>query len=173
MPRVLLIDPDRSLQQSLASAPALAGVELESARGEADALGRLRRRGYAAVVSNPATSLSQDLPLVDEVRHARPGVRVLLLAPEATPEEILAALRSRVFACFEAPWDVRELADMLRRAVDADEWRDGIEVISARREWIALRVACGLLTAERLVHYLSQLNTDIPETEREQLLGGF
>lgn len=173
MPRVLLIDPDRTLQRMLAVAPGLDDVELEAATGEADALSRLRRRAYAVVVSNPSTTVTHDLALVHEIRHARPGVRVILLAPQTTPEEVIAALRQRVFACFSGSQEIAGLADMVRKAVDAEEWRDGIEVVSAQRDWVSLRVACRLLTAERLVHYLGELRSDLPAEEREELLTGF
>ena len=173
MPRALLIDAEKPFVEALARSPVLAGVALDVAAGEADAIRRLRHRAYPLVVSSPRTSLCHDLALLEEIRCARPAVRVILLAPQATPEEIIAALRKRVFASFSVPFDVGDLADMMRRAIDAEDWRDGIEIVSAQRDWVSLRVECRLLNAERLVRFLSELRADVPDAEREHLILGF
>ena len=173
MPRVLLIDAEPSLLEALARSPALAGVELTPAAGEADALRRLRRNAFRVVVTSARTPVTHDLALLDEIRCARPGVKAILLAPQATPDEVITALRRRVFACFTVPFDIADLAEMARRALDDEEWKDGIEVVSAQRDWVSLRVACRLVTAERLVHFLSELRSDVPDAQRHDLILGF
>ncbi len=62
---------------------------------------------------------------------------------------------------------------MTRQAIDALDWRDGIEVVSARANWLSVRVTSRLLTAERLVAFLNELPTDLPEDERDRLLLAF
>jgi anti-sigma regulatory factor (Ser/Thr protein kinase) len=100
-------------------------------------------------------------------------VRPIVLTPEAAPEEVIAALRSRVFAFFSAPFDLPEVVDMAKRAARATEWHEGIEVVSAKPDWISLRVNCGLLTVERLVRFLSELGGDIPESDRDEVMLAF
>jgi anti-sigma regulatory factor (Ser/Thr protein kinase) len=78
-----------------------------------------------------------------------------------------------VFAFFSAPWDLPELSDMVTRAVAATDWHEGIEVVSARPDWISLRVNCGLLTVERLVRFLSELGKDLPEADRDEVMLAF
>ncbi len=172
MPRALLIDAEPALRDALRASPMLAGIELESAGGEADALRRLRRRAYDVVVSSPHTTLEHDLPLAEEIRCARPGVKAILLAPRAEPEEVIAALRRQVFACFTVPFEVLELAEMIRRAVEAEDWRDGIEVVSAQPSWVSVRVSCRLLTAERLLRFLSELQGEVADVDKVELLAG-
>jgi anti-sigma regulatory factor (Ser/Thr protein kinase) len=58
-------------------------------------------------------------------------------------------------------------------ALEAPDWRHSIEVLSARRDWISLRVACHQLTADRLVHFMGEMRRDIPEGERDELLIAF
>jgi len=57
--------------------------------------------------------------------------------------------------------------------VAAREWHDGIEVVSAKPNWISVRVNCGLLTVERLVRFLSELGKDIPEPGRDEVMAAF
>ena len=108
-----------------------------------------------------------------EIARVRPAARTILLAPTTTPEELIAALRARVFACFAAPFELAEVAHMTRRAIEESDWRNGIQVVSARRGWISVRMDCRLLNADRLVSFLNELPSDQPEEERDQLLLAF
>ena len=69
-----------------------------------------------------------------------PACRIVLLAPHTTPEQVIVALRKRVFACFSSPFDASEIADMLARAARGGHWKDGIEVLSATP---GLDLTCG------------------------------
>jgi anti-sigma regulatory factor (Ser/Thr protein kinase)/DNA-binding NarL/FixJ family response regulator len=173
MARILMIAPDDGLLAALRSSPLLEGHSIDVAPGESAALRRLRREAFDVLVSSPETSLDEDTAILDEVRLARPGVRLVLLTPHATPELVIDALRRRVFACFSAPFEAPEIADMLARAAEADQWKDGIEVVSATPDWIALRVNCRLLSAERLVNFLTELRSDVPETPRDDFMVAF
>jgi anti-sigma regulatory factor (Ser/Thr protein kinase) len=146
---------------------------IEIADGDADALHRLRRLAFDVVVTSPKSTVNEDLALVDEMEAIRPGVKTIVLAPEATEEDVIAALRARVFACFSTPFNVDEVASMIERALQADEWRGCIEVLSAHPDWIALRVNCQLLTADRLVRFMTELRSDLPDPDRFTLLTAF
>ena len=98
MPQALLIDADPELIAGLRKSAILNECTLEKAAGDADALNRLRRRSFDAVITSPVTSVDEDLALVDEMRRIRPGVKTIILAHHATPEEVIAAVRARVFA---------------------------------------------------------------------------
>ena len=173
MDRILLIAVDDTLRESLSRSPALAGCVFEKAAGNADALRRLRRRPCGVAITSSATSVEEDLALVEEMRRVRHSLRTIVLTPHATPEDVIAALKADVFACFGAPFDVEEIAGMARLALERTDWKNGIELRSSHRDWISLRVACQLLTAERLVAFLGELPTDIAEDERESLMLAF
>ena len=173
MARILMIAPDEILLAALRASPLLEGHAIEVARGETDALRQLRRRAFDVLVTAPDTLLDEDTAILDEIRVARPGVRIILLAPTATPEQVIVALRKRVFACFSSPFDASEIADMVARAVEAEQWKDGIQVVSATPDWISVLVNCGLLSAERLVNFLTELRSDVPESPRDDFMFAF
>jgi anti-sigma regulatory factor (Ser/Thr protein kinase) len=168
-----MIEAEAGLAQALRGHATLEDVLFEAASGEADALRRLRRRAYDLVLTSPHTSVSTDLALLEEMRGVRPGVKVIVLAPEATPADVIAALRAQVFACFAAPLDPSEVVSMTRRALDSTSWRDGIEVLSAQPDWLSLRVNCSLLSADRIVAFLRELRPEVPEEPRDEALIGF
>jgi len=173
MPRVLLIGNHEEFRRGLEASGALAGCDVVSASGNVDAVRCVRDRAIDVVITDPDTPVADDLPLVDELRASRPGLKAIVLAPAAVPAELIAAVRSQVFACFVAPFEVAHVADMTRRALDAVDWRDGITLESGLPNWISLTVNCRHLTAERLIHFMSEYRRDLPGEDRENLIMAF
>jgi ActR/RegA family two-component response regulator len=171
--RVLLIGKDPQLGQSLENGLAARNCEFDYAAGSADALRRLRQACYSVVITDPKTSVEEDLSLLTEMRAIRPGVRVIVLAPSSTPEDVIAALRARVFLCKTPPFDPRDIADYAVEAAKTADSLVGIEVLSAHPEWISLRINSQALTAERLVEFLKEIQTRLPATPRDELMMAF
>jgi anti-sigma regulatory factor (Ser/Thr protein kinase)/DNA-binding NarL/FixJ family response regulator len=167
-----MVAPEEDLLQALRASPLLQGHAIDTAAGSFDALRRVHQRAYDVLLSAPSTSVEDDLAHLRLVRAARPGIRVVLLAARTTPADIIAALRSHVFAVFSAPFDASEIADMVSRALEP-EAKEGIEVVSARPDWISVRVNCRLVNAERLVNFLTELRSDVPEAPRDDLMFAF
>jgi len=174
MGRILMVAPDDGLLAALRRSPLLAEHAIDVASAALLALRALRTRSWDVVITSPATSLEEDLEFLEQARVARPGVKVIALAPASSPEDVIRALRARLFACFTPPLDPSEVADMVARAAtESDGWKDGIVVTSATRDWVTLRVNCRLLTAERLVTFFDELAGDLPEPDRDGLLLAF
>jgi anti-sigma regulatory factor (Ser/Thr protein kinase) len=147
--------------------------ETHEAHNEADALRRLRVRAFDVIVTHPLAPADRDLWLVREARELQPGIRPIVIAPELTPDDIIAALRSDVFACFTMPVPATDLRYAIATALDAEDWTNGIKVLSALPDWIALRVACKRVTAERLTRFITELTADVSEDGRFQLVTAF
>jgi DNA-binding NarL/FixJ family response regulator len=172
MQKVLIID-DNPTAPHLIHDLQLPDCEIEVVDGNASALHQLRSSAFEIVLTSPKSTIKEDLSLISEIEEIRPGVRVIVLAPEATPDDVIAALRARVFACFSSPFDKAEVAAMTKRAFQAGDWRRCIEVRSAQPNWIALRVTPQILTAERLVRFTTELNSALPDPDRTALLTAF
>jgi DNA-binding NarL/FixJ family response regulator/anti-sigma regulatory factor (Ser/Thr protein kinase) len=171
--RVLLIGREPQLSTALEKALDARSCMFRYAAGSADSLRQLRQAPYDVVITDPATSIHEDLALLSELRAIRPGVRVIVLAEESTPEDIIAALRARVFIVKSAPFDAEEIAEYALHAGSEPDSPLGIEVLSAHRDWVSVRVNCQKLTAERLVEFLTELQTRLSEGPREQLMMAF
>jgi DNA-binding response OmpR family regulator len=173
MGRLLVIRGDAALIEALRPQLAAGGHECDVCEGNIEALRRLRSRAIDVIVTDPATPITEDLELVDALREARPCTRVILLAPNATQEDVISALRAQVFACFTPPFDCAEIAAMALAAVNDETGRHGIEVVSGLPNWMTLRVSCHLLTAERLVLFMTEYQQALPECDRDLLMTAF
>lgn len=173
--RILFIRTDPALAAEVVRQACLPDCVFEIAGGSADAVQRLRRRSYDAVVTDPERTIDEDMALLAELRRARPGVPVILLAPAARPAEVIEALQARVFACFTAPFETPRIAEMLRQSIEAadESWRTAIEITSADEDWIALRLTARRVTGERLIQFLSEMRADLPDPERDSLMAAF
>ena len=173
MSRVLVIDSDAQVSREIGKELSAAGFPMEYSAGHADALQRLRVRSFGVVITNPGSSVEEDLALLEEMRTIRPGVKCIMLARHSTPDEVIAALRARVFACFTPPFDPGEVAHLARHAASDSQWRDDIQVLSARPGWVSVRVNCRLLTAERLITFAKELSAQLPEDARQEIMQAF
>jgi anti-sigma regulatory factor (Ser/Thr protein kinase) len=100
-------------------------------------------------------------------------VKIIVLAPAATHGDLMAALRAHVFACFTPPFEPGDIVDMLWSALNAADWQDGLELVSGLPHWFTLRVSCHLLTAERLVRFMTEHLSSLPAEERDLLIAAF
>jgi anti-sigma regulatory factor (Ser/Thr protein kinase) len=148
-------------------------VQIDESFGEADASRRLRTQAYDVIITSPVTPAARDLAMVIEAREQQPGIRTIVIAPELTAADLITALRNEVFSCFAMPVAPDELRDAVVQALDADHWKNGIEVISALPNWITLRVACRRMTADRMTRYVSELAAGVPSLERNDLTTAF
>jgi len=170
MSRVLVVGSDAEVSQRIGDTLCAGGFPMEYAAGHADALLRLRVRSFGVVITSPDSTVEEDLALLEEMRVIRPGVKSIVLARRSTPEEVIAALRARVFACFTPPFDADEIANIARSAASDSQWRDDIQVLSAKPGWVSVRVNCRLVTAERLMTFAKELSAQLAQDTREELL---
>ena len=171
--RILLIGDSGRFMRTLAASTCLPDLSFERTAGAADTLRRVRQLPCDLVVTDRTTPIAEDLALVEELRLLRPGVPVIVVAPDATPQDVIEAMRARVLACFVEPVDEHDLAAMVRRALDEDDWQRGIEVVSARPGWISVRANCRLLSAERLLSFFATAGSSLPAEWREDALLAF
>jgi anti-sigma regulatory factor (Ser/Thr protein kinase)/ActR/RegA family two-component response regulator len=149
------------------------GVDLHFCHGTADALRQLGTLSYDVLVATQGDSPDEDLARLGAFREARPGLRVILLSAERRQDAVIDAIRHDVFAYFSAPFDRDEVRSMIRRALEADERCNAITLLSASRQWLAVRVSSRLLTAERLVQFMKELRTDLDDPDRDDLMLAF
>ena len=172
MSRVLVIGSADQVSREIGDALTAAAVPMEYSAGNADALQRLRARSFGVVITRPDSVIDEDLALLEEMRAVRPGVKCIVLAHQSTPAEVIAALRARVFACFTPPFDPEDIAQLACRAASDSQWRDDIQVISAKPGWVSVRVNCRLINAERLLTFAKEFTAQLPENMRQETMQG-
>jgi CheY-like chemotaxis protein len=161
-----MVGPSESLFDELRGHAGVREHDVQSCAGLVDALRHLRQQSWDVLLTDPDTTIGDSLAVAAEVSLLHPSLRIIALWPAATNQEIIAAMRANVFACFTEPFDRGEIADMIRAALRAQEWRNGIEVVSGLPHWLTLRVDCHLITADRLIRFMFELQqATLPDDE--------
>lgn len=147
--------------------------EIETVHSSAELLPKLKEKTFDLILTGAESGVDVDLALLRDIRAVNPQVRVVVFTPPGTPDQIIAAMREHVYAVFSRPYDPLEVRDLICRTFDGPAWNDGIQVLSARPDWIALRVACRLETAERVIQFMHELRTGLPEEVKTPIAMAF
>jgi anti-sigma regulatory factor (Ser/Thr protein kinase)/ActR/RegA family two-component response regulator len=136
------------------------------------ALAVSRARAFDLILTSDKTSGREDIELLRQIRRVRSHTRLIILAGESTPGDVITSMRERAFSYFSKPFSLDMLAEMIYIATEGPCWDDGIEVLSGTPELIRVLARCDVKTADRLVHFLNEI-ADLPDPERNQVATAF
>src|SRR6516165_3193330 len=83
MSRVLVICSEAPVSREIGEALSAADFPMEYSAGDADTLQRLRVRSFGVVITNPDSSVEEDLALLEEMRTIRPEIIAKFLHADA------------------------------------------------------------------------------------------
>ena len=138
---------------------------LQHASDNAAALAMATRKNLDLILTSEKTSGKEDVDLLRKLRCIRPHTRLIILAQETTPADIITSMREHAFSYFSKPFSLEALAVMIRRAIEEPCWDDGIDVLSATPEWIRILARCDLKTADRVLQFFDEI-AELPNPER-------
>ncbi len=158
---LLLVDADDGVHDALTRALKREDLRIESFSNAGEALARLRAAECDVMVAGPGRNGSGGLELLRRARTLRPNLKVIVTG-EADAARVAEAIRRRAYSYFHIPAAGGALADMVRRALGSESWKNDIGVISARPEWVTLSVRCRMEAAERTTQFLRELFASAP-----------
>lgn len=165
--QILLSGKDNTIQQLLVTV--VSPTSIQTVQTNRECLERLQTEPYDLVITDFHTTAAEDVELLKEIRHIRPETKVIAMADESTPEDVIQLIKEHAFSFFSHAFEPERLLGMVADALEIPGWKDDIEILSARPEWIALRLHCRKITTERLLQFMRELEMDLPEDEREQI----
>jgi anti-sigma regulatory factor (Ser/Thr protein kinase)/ActR/RegA family two-component response regulator len=168
----LVVDADPQIQTLLVRVLEPGSWAVLSVPDNLAALAAARSRAFDLIVTSDKTSGREDIELLRQIRRVRPHTRLIILAGEGTPSDVIASMRERAFSYFSKPFSLDTLAEMIRLATEGPSWDDGIEVVSGTPEFIRILARCDVKTADRLVHFLNEI-AELPDPEKNQVATAF
>jgi len=161
----LLVGEDSEVERQLRGILEAGLWSIRSAATNKAALAMAQNKNFDLIVTGEKTSGREDIELLRKLRRIRPHTRLIILADESTPADVIASMREHVFSYFSKPFSPGSLAVMVKLAIEDPCWDDGIEVISATPEWIRLTARCDLETADRVLQFLEEI-AELPDPEK-------
>jgi CheY-like chemotaxis protein len=169
VPRILVVDDDRTTRELIRMQLRSAGHAVETAADGAAALARIGRKKFDLVLLDVWMPGMDGLEMLARLRDEPSRPKVVVMTADDTSETVLRAIRGRACRYVTKPMEPRELTDLVREVIAAPRDVRPIEVVSARPEWVELLVPCDREAAERIQQFLAHLETDLPEDVRSQV----
>lgn len=166
---VLIVDDDDATRKGLSALLTNAGFRADQANDGAEALEKIDRHDFSVVL------LDMQLPgigglevLARCVAKPRPSKVIVMTGVDIT-DTALSALRGQAHDFLPKPIEPTHLVEVVRRALATGQNVPGIEVLSARPEWVELLVPCTREAVDRIQSFLQQLETDLPDEVRDSV----
>jgi anti-sigma regulatory factor (Ser/Thr protein kinase)/CheY-like chemotaxis protein len=166
----LLIGADPEVESALSSILNPEGWRLEKASGNDDAFALAKSRFFDLIITGRHTSGREDVAFLRRIRSVRPHTRMIILADDSTPADVIASMREYAFGYLSKSFSMDSLNEIVQMALDSPAWDDGIEIVSATPQWIKLHVRCEVQAADRLLQFMREIaDLDLPEDERKDV----
>jgi DNA-binding NarL/FixJ family response regulator len=166
----LVVGPDPKIATEVSAT--LPDWNIERAANNLSALAMIQARPFDLVLTGENTSGKADVELLRKIRRIRPHLRLIILANESTPADVIASMREHAFSYFSTPFSPASFAEMIQLATEGQCWDDGVEVLSASPAWVRLAAPCDKRTADRLMQFFHEI-VDLPECERDDVAAAF
>lgn len=171
--KILVVDDDQDLRELVRVALERGGYEVSVARNAAEGLEALQREGADVALLDVMMPGMDGLEMLSRLRQRDQQLRVIIMTAMSTPSTAVTAMRDHACDFLNKPFDMVELLSAVNSAIALDPQEISIEVLSARPEWIELRVPCVLAAIDPLERLMTQLKTDLPESTRDSVTYAF
>ncbi|MCI0661999.1 MAG: response regulator, partial [Acidobacteria bacterium] len=143
MSKILVVDDDPALHQLIEGALINDGHTLIHTTDAIKGLEMLAREPIDLALIDYVMPEMDGIEFLDKLRRDHPNLKAIMITAYGTPAAVLGALRKQVCDFLVKPFSLADLRAAISAALDEGSLID-IEVISARPDWVQLRVPCDL-----------------------------
>ncbi|MCX6595450.1 MAG: sigma-54 dependent transcriptional regulator [Acidobacteria bacterium] len=119
LPRILVIDDEEDIRDSLEALLTLEGFQVELAFNGTEGLQRLERANYDLVLLDLMMPDRSGLEVIQEIRQRDADTPVFLITAYGSVEVAVQAIKAGANDYFSKPWDNEKLIIEIRRMIDA------------------------------------------------------
>jgi len=171
--RILIVDDDPDVHRLLQVALHETGRYIESAFDGNEGLRKFEEGKWDLVITDVLMPGIDGMQLLERIRAMRPETPVVVMTVDSTADKIVTAIRENAFAWFSKPFTMQAVREMVERALSSPRLLDDIKVISATPRWLELRLRCDFETATRALHFVREMDPELPESDRESVALAF
>lgn len=171
--KILVVDDDPELHNLIGFALRREGYDVIDALDAFEGLDMIKENQVDLALLDVMMPKMDGLEMLSRLREQNKELRVVIMTALSTPEAALSAMRDQASDFLAKPFDVNQLLSVVTNAFRLEPETINIEVLSARPEWIELRVPCDPAAIEPLDRLMSQLKTDLPRITRESVTYAF
>lgn len=171
--RILVVDDDVDLQELVRVALVRVGYDVVTASDAFEGLDLITRARPDLALLDIMMPGMDGLEMLSRLRERDKDLHVVMMTALSTPSTVISAMREHACDFLAKPFDITDLLSSVTSALALSPQDINIEVLSARPEWIELRVPCSLAALDPLERLMSQLKTDLPTGVRDSVTYAF
>ncbi|HSE47971.1 MAG TPA: response regulator [Terriglobales bacterium] len=164
--KILVVDDEAPLRRILTKALDRAGMSVTTAEDGKEALAQLKKKKFDVMLLDVWMPKMNGLEVLSQLRTRAVKPRVVVMTGDNRPETLLTAVREQVYQCIAKPFSALDVVTVVAKAAAMPEDAPGIEVLSARPDWVELSLPCERESAERIHEFMQQLKSDLPQETR-------
>jgi CheY-like chemotaxis protein/anti-sigma regulatory factor (Ser/Thr protein kinase) len=158
--QLLVVDDDPSIHVLVGHALRSQPLDIVSCETAGEGLRLMAKRPFDLILLDLGLPDMNGLEVLARLRRMGRAFRVIVVTADDTPESLLRAIRQNTYDYLRKPFNATELAELVTRALQA-KTDPAIEVVSGKREWLELSIPCTRDAAERIEHFVRQLDADL------------
>lgn len=171
--KILVVDDDPELHTLIGFALRREGYHVLEAHDAFEGLEAIESEVVDLALLDVMMPKMDGLMMLARLREKHQDLPVIVMTALTTPETAISALREQACDFLAKPFDVDQLLSAVRAVFELVPQEIRIEVLSARPEWIELRVPCDPAAIDPLERIMAQLKADIPADTRENVTYAF
>lgn len=172
-PAILIVDDDAATRILLQAFFEGEGYSLEFVNSAEDALSLLQTRFFDLVITDVVMPGMDGITLMERIHQLHTSTKVVVMTAASTPQTVIRAIQNRAYTYLGKPVSRASLLEAVQSALSGSDCPDDIELVSAQPHWVALRVRCKLVLADRLAQFFRELATDLAPAERDSISSAF
>jgi DNA-binding response OmpR family regulator len=167
-----VIDDDSSVHDFVGYALRAQPVNIVSCGTAGEGFRRMTEGSFDLILMDLGLPDIHGLELLASLRKIGSSSRVIVITADDSPESLLRAIRENAYDYLRKPFTATELEDLVVRALTTKS-DPAIEVLSAKREWLELSIPCTRDSAERIEHFVRQMDTGLTPELTEAVAQAF
>ncbi|MBS1830689.1 MAG: sigma-54-dependent Fis family transcriptional regulator [Acidobacteria bacterium] len=124
MARILVVDDDPSIRETLVTFLELENYAVDSAASTEEAIGKLHAEPYPIVISDVYLDERTGLDILNAAKNANPDCSVILMSGRGTIETVMEATKRGAFDYVAKPFDLDKMLEIIHRAEEAARGSD-------------------------------------------------
>ena len=174
MPKsILVVDDNEDLRELVSSALTQAGYDVFGAPNASEGLRIAAQQEPELVLLDIMMPGMDGLEMLARLRERDKEMPVIVMTAHSTPETVISAMREQACDFLAKPFDMDDLVSAVNAVFAIAPQEIAIKVLSARPEWVELRVPCSMAAIDPLERLITQLEMDIPPTTRDNITYAF
>ncbi len=129
--RILVVDDDDAVLQTLSEILARAGLPAETTTDPGEALGRITRGDYALLITDLVMPALDGMELLRRTRAVSPGTEVVIVTGFGTVETAVEAIRAGASDFLTKPFESRRIIEVVGRVLELHRLRRENEMLRA------------------------------------------